>query len=164
MPVALEGDLGHFFPPEILQLLQLSQATGRLELARGAERVELLIDRGRPAFANTTGVAVRAGEVLVHRGVVSRETLELVLAHQRDRPGQRIGSMLIEAGVATREQIEGAVRDVLRRLVYGVLLWREGRFRFVPEVVPTEDIQLDLDLERMILEAMRLADQTRSGR
>jgi hypothetical protein len=52
----------------------------------------------------------------------------------------------------------------LRRIVYGLLLWRTGRFRFIPGVtVPLEDIQLDLDLDRLILEGLRLADQERAG-
>jgi hypothetical protein len=125
----------------------------------------MAIDHGRPVFAQTSGVAVRVGEVLVHRGVVARETLDLLLANQEDRPGRRIGTMLVESGAATREQIEAAVREVLRRIVYGVLLWREGRFRFEPyTTIPIEDIRIDLDLERLILEGMRLADQARAGR
>lgn len=35
---ALQGELAHFFPSEVLQLLQLAQATGRLELERPGER------------------------------------------------------------------------------------------------------------------------------
>ena len=48
---ALEGDLRHFFPTEVLQMLQLAQANGRLELERPREIVELFIERGRPVFA-----------------------------------------------------------------------------------------------------------------
>lgn len=162
---ALEGDLRQFYPPEILQLLQLAQATGRLVLTRAAEQVELTINRGRPVFARTTGVAVRVGEVLVHRGLIRSEAVDLFLAGQEDRPGRRIGAMLVESGAVTREQLEAAVREVLRRIVYGVLLWREGRFRFEPTAkTADEDIQLDLDLDRLILEGMRLADQARAGR
>ena len=162
---ALEGDLRQFYPPEILQLLQLAQATGRLVLTRTSEEVELTIDRGRPVFARTTGVAVRVGEVLVHRGLVPREAVDLLLAGQEDSPGRRLGTMLVDSGVVTREQVEAAVREVLRRIVYGVLLWREGRFRFEPTArTADEDIRLDLDLDRLILEGMRLADQTRAGR
>ena len=64
----------------------------------------------------------------------------------------------------TNEQVRAAVHEVLRRIVYGVLLWREGRFRFQPgETGVGEDIQLDLDLDRLILEGLRLADQARAA-
>jgi glycine/D-amino acid oxidase-like deaminating enzyme len=160
----LEGDLRVFFPAEVLQLLQLAQAHGKLELERPRETVELFIERGRPVFARTNGAAVRAGEVLVHRGLVSQEALDRALESQRARPGERLGSLLVASGAILPEQLQLAVREVLRRIVYGVLLWREGRFRFYSgERIEAEDIQLDLELDRLILEGLRHADQTRAA-
>lgn len=160
--VALEGDLQHFFPTEVLQLMNLSQANGRLELERSRETVDLYFERGRPVFARTSGASVRAGEVLVHRGQLAPDALNAALLEQAGRPGERLGSILIGSGAITPQQLQQAVREVLRRIVYGVLLWREGRFRFHPgERIETEDIQLDLDLDRLILEGLRLADQQR---
>ena len=103
IPPSLEGDLAHFFPTEVLQLLQLSQATGRLELHREGERVDLFLERGRPVFARTSGMAVRAGEVLVHRGQVRPEALARALEHQRADGRRRIGELLIEAGETNPE-------------------------------------------------------------
>jgi len=161
---ALHGDLAYFFPSEVLQLLQLSQSTGRLELARESERVDLFLDRGRPVFARTTGLAVRAGEVLMHRGLVAAPALARALERQRVEPHRRIGHLLVEAGDASAQHVREAVHEVLRRIVYGLLLWRDGQFRFVPGEAPGEDIQIDLDLDRLILEGLRVADQERALR
>jgi len=158
----LSGQLNHFAPAEVLQLLRLAQASGVLELASGEERVSLLCERGRPVFARTDGLGVRAGQVLVHRGVVSEAQLETALALQRLDPARRIGTLLVERGVATATQVEEAVREVVKRIIYRVLLWRDGTFRFHPDrTIAAEDIQLDLDLDRMILEGLRLADEAR---
>jgi len=162
-PPTLEGELSQFFLTEVLQLLHLSQAQGRLELTRGRERAEVFLERGRPVFARTDGQTVRAGQVLVHRGVITAEALELALAMQQDKPGERLGTLLVASGAITPEQLSEAVRDVLRRIVYGLLLWREGRFRFYTgERVAHEDIQLDLDVDRLILEGLKHADQQRA--
>jgi hypothetical protein len=162
---ALEGDLAHFFTSEVLQLLQLAQASGRLEVARENERVDLYLERGRPVFARTSGLAVRVGEVLQHRGLVSSEALARALDRQQSQPRRRIGALLIDAGDVTAGQVREAVHEVLRRIVYGVLLWREGRFRFLPgEPGVGEDIQIDLDLDRLILEGLRIADQARAAK
>lgn len=162
--VALQGDLAHFFPSEVLQLLQLAQATGRLDLARAGERAELFVERGRPVFARTSGGAVRSGQILVHRGAVTHEMLERALAEQRERPGERVGMLLVAAGNATADQVRGAVCESLRRIVYGLLLWREGSFQFLPgERAGGEDVKLDLDLDRLILEGLRQADEARAG-
>lgn len=159
---ALEGELRHFLPSEVFQLLHLAQATGRLEFARGTENAELFFERGRPVFARTSGQSVKVGQILVHRGEVSAEALELALAVQKDRPGERVGSMLVQSGAVTPEQVQRAVGEVVRRILYGMLLWRDGRFRFHPsDRAAGEDITLDVDLDRLILEGLRIADQTR---
>ncbi len=157
----LRGELSAFYPAEVLQLLMLARATGRLELERQGERVTLVIEDGRPVFARTNASSVRVGDVLVHRGAVSREALELALAMQRDRPGARIGEMLVTGGAVPREALEQAVREVVKRICYGVLLWREGTFRFVPGVDAGEDVKLDLELDRLILDGLRHADEER---
>lgn len=165
MQSALEGDLAHFYPSEVLQLLQLAQAVGRLELSRGTERVDLWYERGRPVFARTSGLAVRSGELLMHKGAVSAQALGRALERQKDTPGRRVGQLLVEQGDASSEQVTDAVQEVLRRIVYNVILWRDGHFRFLPgEAAEGEDITLDLDLDRLILEGLRLADQERAAR
>ena len=164
-PIALEGDLAHFFPSEVLQLLQLAQASGRLEFTREEERVDLWYERGRPVFARTTGLAVRSGELLMHRGAVTAAAVGRALEQQRTDPQRRIGELLVARGETSREQVADAVHEVLRRIVYHVILWRDGRFRFLPgETAEQEDITLDLDLDRLILEGLRLADQERAAR
>ena len=159
---ALEGDLKHFLPSEVLQMLHLSQATGRMEFKRASETADLYFERGRPVFARTSGQSVRVGQILVHRGEITPEALELALAVQKDAPGERVGSMLVNSGVVTPEQVQSAVGEVVRRILYGMLLWRDGRFKYHPGERPVgEDVQLDVELDRLILEGLRLADQTR---
>jgi hypothetical protein len=127
--------------------------------------VALFFERGRPVFARTSGLAVRVGEVLQHRGVVSPDILARALERQKSHPDRRLGTLLVEAGEASRDEVREAVHEVLRRIVYGLLLWRDGSFRFDPgPPVIGEDIQLDLDLDRLILEGLRLADQARTAR
>ena len=129
------------------------------------ERVEVLIERGRPGFARTTGMTVRVGDVLVHRGIVTRDALSLMLAIQSEQPGERIGEMLITGQVASRGQVEDAIREVIKRILFGVMLWREGTFHFVPGAgAAAEPVTLELELDRLILEGLRLADEARGGR
>src|SRR5262245_62670269 len=115
-PTTLEGDLAHFFPSEVLQLLQLAQASGRLEFTRNEERVDLWYERGRPVFARTSGLAVRSGELLMHRGAVTAAAVGRALEQQRTDPQRRIGEVLAEQGEASREQVADAVHEVLRRI------------------------------------------------
>ena len=160
---ALEGDLQHFQLPEILQLLRLAQATGRLDLERPRERAELYVENGRLTFARTDAKAVRTGELLVHRGHVRQVVLDAALSTQLTH-GRPIGMMLVDAGATTIDRVRFAVDEVLRRIVYGVLLWQAGRFRFVPgERRENLDLEIELDLDRLIIEGLRQADQRQAA-
>lgn len=162
MSHALVGDLEHFPASEVLQFLSLVGVTGRLVLERSGERAELFFEHGRPVFARTSGLAVRTGEVLVHRGAVDRATLLEALAEQRARPGPRLASLLLARRAITREQATQAVSEVMRRILYGLTAWRAGRFDYAPgQPQAADDLDPDLDLERVILEGLSQADLAR---
>ncbi len=172
MSTALEGRLEHFQPAEILQLLQLAQATGRLELVRaapdgdgaaGPETVDVFFASGRPLAVRTTGASVRTGELLRHRRQAHPDAVAGVLEAQRLGERRRIGELLAARGAARPEHVERAVHEGMRRVLYGALLWRAGRFRFHAGERCETDLPLDLDLDRLILEGLRLADQARSA-
>lgn len=159
-PPALEGDLARFVASDVLQFLRLAGASGRLECERGDERVEMAFAHGRPLWASTTGRAVRVGDVLLHRGWAARSALDEALQDQRRHPGRRIGELLRERGVPV-ECIAASVSEVFRRLVCLLSLWPDGRFRFVPgEATPVDDVELELELDRLLLEGLHQADLT----
>ena len=160
---ALEGDLRQFFTAEVLQFLVLAEATGRIEFERPGEHVEVSLDRGRPTFAHTSRGSARTGEILVHRGVISAEALERALEIQRHRHGERLGSLLVATESVSRDQVVRAVEETMRRILFGVMLWSEGRFRFFPGARIAEDeIHPELALDQMILEGLGSADERRS--
>jgi hypothetical protein len=161
---ALEGDLGQFFATEVLQFLQLAGATGRLEFDRAGERAEIGFEHGRPVSARTTGRSVRVGDVLVHRGAVPPAEIARALTEQQARPDQRLGTLLLASGAAGEDDVAAAVGEVFRRIVCGLALWPDGRFRFVPgEERGAGDVPLDLELDRVILEGLHRADLAQSG-
>ena len=154
---AFIGSLAHFNVGQLLRFLQSVRATGRLELERAQERTDVFVEDGRTLFARTTGASLRIGDVLVRQGAVPPEAIELVLAVQRDDPSARIGHMLVQSGALTESEVREAVLAVQRSIVLGLLTWRDGRFRFLPEErIDGEDIRLDLDLDRLLTGVLTL--------
>ena len=155
---ALPGALTHFLPIQVLRLLQTAGATGRLEIHHGDERADLFLINGRSAFAFTNAVHLRVGDVLVSGGDIRPEAIELTAAVQQDQPGSRLGAMLVESGVVEPARLRAAVLEVQRRIICRVLLWERGEFAFHPgERASDEDITLDLDIDRLIIDALRIA-------
>ncbi len=156
---ALEGDLSQFVATDVLQFLRLAGASGQLECERGGERIVVGFASGRPLWASTSGRAVRIGDVLVHRGWVDAGLIEDVLALQREgEAGRRVGELLRETGVEGAH-VSAAVSEVFRRLVCLLSLWPDGHFRFIAGAAAgDEDSDLDLELDRVLLESLHQAD------
>ncbi len=154
----LAGRLTLFNVPQLLRLLESARVTGRLELKRGTERIDLFVEAGRTLFARSTDSRLRVGDVLVRRGEVRAEAVEFVLALQQDVPGERIGRMLVKSGALTEEQIREAVLAVQRHIVIGSMMWRDGSFRFLAgETIEDEEVRLDLDVDELLAGMMNLA-------
>jgi Domain of unknown function (DUF4388) len=157
--LTLSGTLDQFMPIQILRLLQSTGATGRLEFVRGGERAEVFMIEGRSAIARTTGLHVRLGDVLVDVGLIRPEAAEFAAAYQQDVPGKRLGQMLVESGALKPERLNWAVLEVQKRILCRILLWREGEFAFhLGDRTEDEDITLDLDLDRLVIEALRMKE------
>jgi hypothetical protein len=158
---ALKGDLQVFHPADVLQALSIAMVTGRAEFRRGEHLTEVFVERGRPVFARTTAPALRIGDILVQRGVVTAEALEDAIAIQRAGSwSERLGAILLAAGQVTRDQLTQAVDECLRRVLYALFLWRDGEFVFIPGgASDVQDVSVDLELDRLILEGLRLQDE-----
>lgn len=162
MPATLEGDLRHFLVSEIFQLLSLSGSTGRVWFERVGECVEIQLDQGRIARAASDRGSVKLGEVLVHAGLVDERDLDDVLSQEGD--GAPLGERLAAEGLVSSEEAAWGLGEVVRRVLLGVLLWREGRFHFEPDpdlVFPS--IAPAIDLERALLDGLSIADELRAS-
>ena len=155
----LSGTLDQFMPIQILRLLQSTGATGRLAFRREDEFADVFIIDGRSGIARTSGAHARLGDVLVNGRMIRPETAELAAAFQKDAPGKQFGQMLVESGALKPEKLVWAVLEVQKRILCRILLWREGVFEFhLGERAEHEDITLDLDLDRLVIEALRMRE------
>jgi len=103
-------------------------------------------EEGRVTFASSTDPNDRLGEYLLRRGRVSLAEIEAALCQQSS--GKRLGTLMVEAGLLTRDELVAAVRGQVRAIVLDLFTWTEGECRFLAEAPQgAEDITLDLSLE-----------------
>jgi hypothetical protein len=154
----LQGRLEVIEPMAVLQMLNHVRATGRLQLSAGRNRAEVFFERGNISFASVDARPFRIGEYLVEQGAVERTTLQRFLDDRK--PGKKLGTRLIEAGVVAAELIEHAVEMQIREVIYQVVRWREGRFQFRAGERPVgEDILNQAPLDHLMLESARRMDE-----
>lgn len=150
---------------EVLQVLQMQQQTGVLEVRRGTgPEVRIFFRNGYVdlVMAQGTSPEFRMGRYLLEDDIVPRPSLdEAVTASQRS--GKLLGDELIERGLAQREQIQAALMRQSSELIYEVLRWTGAQYRFVRNASPPAGLEADLGLPvaSLVMEGFRRVDEWR---
>lgn len=160
----LMGDLESVSFADVLQLLDLQRKTGALTVSRGRSRVTFFLRGGALDFATYAGLPEEflLGRYLLKAGVVSRPDLERALVSGRES-GVVIGEHLMSFELLREEELRSALIAQTSELVYEVVRWQKGRFRFVaPLVEPlAERAKLGLLSAGLVMEGFRRVDEWR---
>lgn len=162
--MAIEGPLRELGIHDVFQLLDLSRKTGVLRVVS-----ELRDNEGVVAFhAGGIGYAsIRSnphpiGEMLLKAGKIAPSDLASARARQTEHGDRRrIGEILIEMGAVTARDVEQFVRRQAEAVVFELMSWREGHFRF-EESDPSEfpdNPTVAVSTESVLMEAARRIDE-----
>jgi CheY-like chemotaxis protein len=162
----ITGDLGLVGIANLLQLLSSSQAQGRLTISSGAERkvIGFAVDGIR--LLQGVHRTNPLGEVLLRTRKITQAQLEDILIQQRITK-QRLGDLLAERGVISREALETALREQAAEEIYDLFTWSEAVFEFAETMEPLEastlsplaSVILDANVVSIMIEAARRLDE-----
>ncbi|MCI0597307.1 MAG: DUF4388 domain-containing protein, partial [candidate division Zixibacteria bacterium] len=155
-----EGSLNRFSVAEVFQLLSFSRKTGTLGLQRNEEVAMVYFKQGNVIYAYTPQQKIPLGELLVGQGVLTEKQLTAALAEKDKNPSRKIGEILVKSGFVSRSQMEEAVRRQVEELIYRLLHWEVGNFKFYENEFPTEEeVLIHISTENLILEGVRRLDE-----
>ncbi len=160
----LTGALESVSFADVLQLLDLQRKTGALTVSRNRSRVTFFMHGGALDLATYAGLPEEflLGRYLLKAGVVSRPDLERASARAREK-GELIGEHLVALELISEADLRAALISQTSELVYEVVRWTEGRFRFVaPLNEPlAERARLALPSAGLVMEGFRRVDEWR---
>lgn len=161
----LAGDISVISIAEVLQMLDLQRQTGALSVSSRQNReVTLYIREGNIDLASWRGLRDEffIGRYLVEQGAFSRDKLSMVLEKALDRK-QLLGESLVELGLSGEEDVKRALIRQTSELVYEVVRWRDGRFRFAAgaKTPASERAALGLSVSALVMEGFRRVDEWR---
>jgi hypothetical protein len=165
-PVAepsLRGDLRVVPIAEVLQLLDAQEQSGVLDVAHGEAAVEVSFRAGRVDLATARNVSEEylLGRFLVDGELITRADLDGFLESRM--PGSKlIGAQLVRLGYLSEADLKTALARQTRELVYEILRWSTGSFRFTRarDLPPAAvDAMLGLDVEGILMEGFRRVDE-----
>lgn len=140
------------FPEVILQISKL-KGTGVLQIKRNQVEKYVYFQDGRVVFARSTDLDERLGEVLLRLGKVTCRQIEEALL--KAVPGQRLGTVLVQAGYLVAPDLyQGVIRQV-EEILYDLFDWADGEFEFRPGKLPTQEvITLNISTPDVIVKGM----------
>lgn len=153
----LRGTLDDFDLTEVLRLLASSKKTGVLELARPAGTGTIFFSEGEVTYAETELATSLLGQKLLRSATITENQLRDALDEQ-SRSRERLGRILLAAGVASAEDIQMGVVSQIADASYELLCWDTGEFTWQPQGVPADE-GTSLSVEDLIADAARRKEE-----
>jgi len=162
MNLDLQGSIELFKLPEILQLIASSKKSGTLGIQKDDSIVMVYFKDGDIIYGYGPRQTFHLGQLLKERGLLSDSQLdEAVRVQARNENSRRLGEILVSRKFIDRADLEAVVRKQIEELLYSLLGWQTGTFKFYENQFPTEEeVTVRLSVENVILEGLRRIDET----
>lgn len=147
----MEGTLGEHPLAELIREITTSAQTGALRLEQERAKVAIYFEAGRLVFATSNLRAHRLREVVKRNGLTEAHVAEFPVR----TPDSEIADAMLKTGLLKPETLAAIrvkqVSDVLRL----AMLWTEGNWAFVGRVRLADEVRVEVDVNRLLLECAR---------
>lgn len=157
----LQGSIAKFTLPEIFQLIASGRKTGTLAIQKDDAIVMVYFKEGNVIYAYGPQQTYHIGQLLKELKVLTAEQLEEAVRIQSEsQNSRRLGEILISQRYIDRSDLETVVKTQIEELLYSLLSWQSGSFKFYENQHPTEEeITVRISIENAILEGLRRLDE-----
>ncbi|HEX5656713.1 MAG TPA: DUF4388 domain-containing protein [Polyangiales bacterium] len=144
---------------EIINLVTSTSWNGELHVAGPEGTRVLTIAQGALKHARTEIGRERIGELLVRAGLLEREQLEQLLP--KKPADQRFGQMLTQRGLLDEEQLFKQLQSQSETIFYAAMLVESGLYWFVapPENAPAPPTTFHLSIQGLLMEGVQRIDE-----
>ena len=145
--------------PFLLMDLHGQGATGSLKVDGPSYPKALYYRGGRILFGSSNDPKDQLGSILIENGKITAEQLDDVNA--KVGPGNPLAKVLAESGYVNQRELNEAARTKVERILSDVLSYTSGTFEFEDGVLPKGAVDLKLSTEKLTLAAVkRLSDRS----
>jgi Domain of unknown function (DUF4388) len=145
---------------DVLEFLRVLNRCGTLSLRDGRRQVSLQVRDGKLVGAASRGEDGSLAGFLRREGQLTQEQYESV--QEREKNGEKVGRILIEAGILGPKGVWEALRRQARAIVLGLFDWEQGEFDFTEgESVAGSGLELNLPILDLIAEGIRSVKDVR---
>jgi hypothetical protein len=139
--------------PFLLMDLNRQGATGSLKVDGPTYQKALYFRGGRVLFGSSNDPKDQLGSILIESGRVTPEQIEDV--NTKVGPGNPLAKVLAESGFVSQRELSEAARAKVERILSDVLAYDTGSFDFEDGVLPKGAVDLKLAPDKLVLAAVR---------
>lgn len=143
--------LGDGNPAELLVKHISHERTGRLVVASGSHEKELFVDKGKIISCSSNDPSRFLAQRLISSGLISEEQRQKALEIQSETR-LALGRILVILGALTENQLHDAMRSKAEEEIAELCSWRDAKFVFVEEEIPTlQLVPLRIDAAELLV-------------
>ena len=143
--------LGDGNPAELLVKHISHERTGRLVVASGPREKELFVDKGKIISCSSNDPSRFLAQRLIGSGLISEEQRQKALEIQSETR-LALGRILVILGALTENQLHDAMRSKAEEEIAELCSWRDAKFVFVEEEIPTlQLVPLRIDAAELLV-------------
>lgn len=149
----MQGQLGQRLVADLIREIAHKNASGLLRLSKAKAIKALFFDSGVPVYAISNLSHEQLETRLVEAGLATQEQIDHA-RRQADKP-YRIPSTLVEMGVLADTQMRTLVRNLVMEIIRSLFEWTEGDYVFDPKIRAAHDVTLEMTTADILLEGGR---------
>lgn len=136
----VDGSLSEYSVNDLFFLLSLKKESGKLEVTNDDWTIDAFFQNGVLIYLQSLDNPEnnRIGTMLLNAGFITENQLNDAL-QRHQRTGQSLGYILINAGYITREKLRGPLKLQMEETIQKLFSWKKGSFTFSPGVVELYD-------------------------
>lgn len=179
MQMPLQANLRDISATQVLNLVNLAGKTGMLTVYEGidtdekdamkqvkqkagAERCKIAFKAGKLIYAQAGQQDADLITVLNKAGKLTDPQAKLIRERAKQGSDKALALLLINANYVTQQDIVASIQQHTLEVVYDMMSWESGPFRFDDNTMPSgERILVPIDLENVIIEASRHIGQNK---
>lgn len=155
----MDGDLQTLGLQSVLKMLALSGKTGKLFVHSGPETLSISLSRGQiVALHEEGGMHIDLPGMLCLIGKLDPPRAQM-LRDFGQGDAQVMLAMMVEHGWMSAEEMQRRLEFAVTQSISHALRWVNGRFAFHRQLIPIGGKMRPLDIDSMLLEALRQADE-----
>jgi len=149
----LSGQIDPKAFPFVVVQLHRGGATGSLKVEGPSYHKALYFRGGRVLFGSSNDPRDQLGSILIEGGKITPEQLEDV--NGKVGPGNPLAKVLSDTGFVSQRELSEAARAKVERILSDVLVYTTGTFEFEDGVLPKGAVDLKLSTEKIVMSAVR---------